>query len=192
MAQDRPKVIIIAGPTATGKTSLAIALGQELGAEIVNADSMQVYRGMDIGTAKPTAEERSKVVHHLLDVVYPDEPFNAAIYRSLALSCIEDIVGRGKICIVVGGTGLYIRTLLGGLFSCPPPDPDLRARLIHEYEAYGPQEMHARLTNVDPEAAQKIHPNDKIRVTRALEIYELTGRRPSELGQKHGFQERPL
>ena len=185
-------MIIIGGPTAAGKTSFALSLAKDVDGEIVNADSMQVYREMDIGTAKPTKEERAAVPHHMLDVVYPDEPFNAALYRSMALSCIEDIVGRGKVPIVVGGTGLYIKTLRGGLLSCPEVDPELRARLAREYENLGPLQLHKRLEKIDPDMAKKIHPNDRIRVTRALEIYELTGSPPSELARGHGFSERPF
>jgi len=188
----KPKVIIIGGPTATGKTSFAISLAKELNGEIVNADSMQVYRDMDIGTAKPTKEDRSAVPHYMLDVVYPDEPFNAALYRSMALPRIEEIASRGKVPIVVGGTGLYIKTLRGGLFSCPEADPELRARLIREYETLGPMELYKRLKQIDPDIANRIHPNDKVRVTRALEIYELTKKRPSQLAKGHGFRERPF
>ena len=188
----KPKVIIIGGPTATGKSSFAICLAKELNGEIVNADSMQVYREMDIGTAKPTQEERAAVPHHMLDVVYPDEPFNAALYRSMALPRIKEIASRGKVPIVVGGTGLYIRTLRGGLFSCPEVDPELRNRLIREYETLGPKEMHKRLEHIDPDTAHRIHPNDKVRVTRALEIYELTKKPPSQLAKGHGFRERPF
>lgn len=192
MGYRKVKVIIIGGPTATGKTSLAIWLAKAIGGEIVNADSMQVYRNMDIGTAKPTSEQRSEVPHHMLDVVEPDQPFNASLYRSMALPTIEGIDRRGKVPIVVGGTGLYIKTLRGGLFSCPPADPELRKKLNWEYQQYGPQRMHARLAEIDPEAAARIHPNDRIRITRAIEIYQLTKKRPSELASQHGFRDRPF
>jgi len=188
----KPKVVIIGGPTATGKTSFAISLAKELDGEIVNADSMQVYREMDIGTAKPSKVQRATIPHHMLDVVYPDEPFNAALYRSMALPAITDIWERGKIPIVVGGTGLYIKTLRGGLLLCPEADPDLRARIREEYESLGPEHMYERLQQLDPEAAKKIHLNDRIRVMRAIEIYELTKRRPSELAKNHGFREKPF
>ncbi len=122
----RPKVVVLAGPTASGKTSLAVDLALEFEGEIVNADSMQVFRGMDVGTAKPGEEERKSVPHHLLSVADPDEPFNAAAFRVMALAAVRDIHARGKACFVVGGTGLYIKGLLGGLFRCPPSDPALR------------------------------------------------------------------
>ncbi len=140
--QRRPKVIVIAGPTASGKTALAVDLARSLSGEIVNADSMQVYRGMDIGTAKPTYEERRGIPHHLLDVVNPDEDFNAAIYRRMALPIVKEICSKGKTCLVVGGTGLYIRGLIGGLMESPPSDPELRERLRMECEIHGTAKLH--------------------------------------------------
>ena len=192
MREPRAKVIIIGGPTATGKSHLAISLARALGGEIINADSMQVYRKMDIGTAKPTAEQRALATHHMLDIVDPDEPFNASLYRSMALPIIEEISAKGMVPIVVGGTGLYIRTLRGGLFSCPAADPELRHRLVKQYEEQGAQAMHRKLEEIDPEAAARIHPNDKIRVTRAIEIYKLTNKKLSELARRHGFKDRPF
>ncbi len=126
MVAKKDKVVVIAGPTASGKSGLAVELSLRLRGEIVNADSMQVYRYMDVGTAKPSAKERQSVPHHLLDVVDPDQEFNAALYRSLAVPTIQEVLARGKVCFVVGGTGLYIKTLLGGLLQCPPADPVLR------------------------------------------------------------------
>lgn len=187
-----PRIIIIAGPTASGKTSLSVQLAAKLQGEIVNADSMQVYRGMDVGTAKPTLEERNGVPHHLMDVVDPDEAFNAAIYRSLALPLIKAIRARGNHCLVVGGTGLYIKSLMGGLSDCPPSDPQLREALRRECDAKGPASLHERLGGIDSEAAAKIHSNDRVRIVRALEIFSLTGRRPSELNQEHRFRDRPF
>ncbi len=189
---DNPKCIIIAGPTATGKTSLSVALAKVFDGEIINADSMQVYRGMDIGTAKPTREEQSGIPHHLLDVVNPDEDFNAAIYRAHALPLVSDIVSRGKVCFVTGGTGLYIKSLTKGLFHCPPSDPEIRESLRRECEAHGPNMLHERLKQADPESAGKIHPNDKVRIIRALEIAQLTDRLPSDLIEQHGFSDSPL
>ena len=188
--KEAQKIIILAGPTASGKTSLSLRLAEHLGAEVVNADSMQVYRRMDIGTAKPGAEERKRVVHHLLDVAEPDEEFNAALYRSLALPVLRALDSRGKMGLVVGGTGLYLKSLLGGLFHCPPKDPALRASLQLEYERLGSLRLHERLRLLDPESARKIHPNDHIRVTRALEIIALAKRSPSQLIQEHRFGER--
>ena len=187
-----PNCIIIAGPTATGKTSLSVALAKVFDGEIINADSMQVYRGMDIGTAKPTPEEQSGIPHHLLDVVDPDEGFNAAIYRSFALPLVSDIVSRGKVCFVTGGTGLYIKSLTKGLFHCPPSDPEIRESLHRECEAHGTKALHERLKQKDPESAGKIHTNDKVRIIRALEIAQLTDHLPSDLIEKHGFSDTSL
>ena len=183
----KPKIIVIAGPTASGKTRLSLELASALGGEIINADSMQVYRGMDIGTAKPTPEERKGIPHHLLDVVDPDEEFNAAIFRLMARPLVTDIVARKKTCFVVGGTGLYIKSLLEGLFECPPSDIKLRESLRLECEAYGSLRLHERLKRLDPESAAGIHPNDKVRVMRALEIIHLSKRRPSDLAREQGF-----
>lgn len=189
MTDDRPRLIIITGPTASGKSSLAVDLAIELGGEIISADSMQVYRGMDIGTAKPTTKERRGVRHHLIDVVDPDEEFNASIFRSLAEAVIGGITARQKPCFLVGGTGLYIKTLLGGLFECPPADPELRKKLFRECDEYGPSDLHQRLEKLDPESAQKIHPNDRARLIRALEVIALTDQPLSSLVQGHGFKE---
>ncbi len=188
----RPKVIVIEGPTASGKTSLGVELALTLGGEIINADSMQVYRGMDIGTAKPTLEQQKGIPHHLLDVVKPDEEFNAAIYHSMARPLVIDVCARGKICLVVGGTGLYIKGLLGGFFKCPPADHVLRESLLEEYQHYGPERLHKRLMRLDTESASKIHPNDRTRIIRALEVVYLTDRRPSDLIREHGFGDSPL
>jgi tRNA dimethylallyltransferase len=187
-----PKVIVIAGPTASGKTSLGVELALALGGEIVNADSMQVYRRMDIGTAKPTSEEQKGVAHHLMDVVDPDEEYNAAMYRSMALPIITDILSRRKMCFVVGGTGLYIKSLLSGLFECPPADPELRESLYRECDLLGTGKLHERLKHLDPESAGKIHPNDRVRLIRALEIIQLTNRLPSALSGEHGFRDSHL
>jgi tRNA dimethylallyltransferase len=192
MTDDRPKVVVITGPTASGKSSLAVELARYLGGEIVNADSMQVYRGMDVGTAKPSIMERGSVPHHLLDVVDPDEDFNAARYRSLAMPLLMDIASREKVCFVVGGTGLYIKSLLGGLLECPPTDPELRKEMLREWEGHGPICLHERLKRLDPESARKIHPNDKVRVIRALEVIHLTHKPFSSLILKHDFKDRPF
>jgi tRNA dimethylallyltransferase len=192
MTNSGQKIVIIAGPTASGKSGLAIELALYFGAEIVNADSMQVYRGMDVGTAKPSIGERKGVPHHLLDVVDPDEDFNAALYRSLAISALRDIASRGKACFVVGGTGLYIRSLLGGLFRCPEQDPVLRRDLNREFEEYGLPFLYERLQGLDPESARKIHPNDRVRIIRALEVTQLTGQPLSSLIQEHDFHDSPF
>ncbi len=188
----RPKVVVLAGPTASGKTSLAVDLALEFDGEIVNADSMQVFRGMDVGTAKPGPEERKSVPHHLLSVANPDEPFNAAAFRAMALATVQEIHARGKACFVVGGTGLYIKGLLGGLFRCPPSDPALRQSLMEEASRSGGMALYRRLENMDPKGAASIHPNDLVRVTRAIEIAVLTGRPPSEIRDAHSFAEEPF
>jgi len=193
MSEDkRPKVIVIAGPTASGKTDLAVDLARALSAEIVNADAMQVYRGMDIGTAKPTHREQRGISHHLLDVVNPDEDFNAAIYRRMALPIVNEICSKGKTCLVVGGTGLYIRGLIGGLMESPPSDPELRERLRMECEIHGTAKLHEKLESLDPERAESIHPNDGVRIIRAIEINYLSDLRSSDLMKRHGFRERSL
>ncbi len=189
-ANRKPPLIIIVGPTGIGKTRLSIALAQEFSGEIVNADSMQVYKLMDVGTAKPSPEERKLVPHHLLDIVYPDEPYNAARYRSDAEEAIKDISSRGKLAVAVGGTGLYIKALTRGLFPCPATDDVLRHALTRELEEKGLDQLYAELRQVDPDAAQRIHPNDKVRILRAIEVFRLTGRPISVCHSGHGFSER--
>ena len=186
------KIVVITGPTAAGKSSLAVELALRIGGEIVNADSMQVYCGMDIGTAKTPVEERGGVPHNLLDIVNPDEAFNAAIYRSLALPVIEEISVRGHVPFVVGGTGLYIKTLLGGLLHCPTSDPGLREKLNRQSDENGLESLYGRLKALDPDAAQKIHPHDKVRILRALEVIELTQTPFSLLARKHRFRDSPF
>ena len=183
----KPKIIVIAGPTASGKTGLAVSLAQSLGGEIINADSMQVYRYMDVGTAKPTLEERRGVIHHLLDVVEPDEDFNAAIYRGMALPLAKGICAKNIPCFIVGGTGLYIKSLLGGLVELPPSDPMVRERLHLECVRKGAPKLHQRLARLDPESAESIHPNDRLRIIRALEIIQQTRKPASDLMKQHRF-----
>lgn len=183
------KVVVIAGPTASGKSGLAVELSLLLHGEILNADSMQVYRYMDVGTAKPSLSERRAVPHHLLDVVDPDEEFNAALYRSIAVPVIQDLVSRGKVCFIVGGTGLYIKTLMGGLLQCPPADPVLRQRLRDQANSHGLDLLYGRLKELDPVSAKKIHAHDRVRILRALEVIELTKKPFSDLVQNHGFQD---
>jgi tRNA dimethylallyltransferase len=169
------KFVAVLGPTASGKSALALALAERTGGEIVACDSQQVYIGMDIGTAKPTADERRRVPHHALDLARPDEPFHAARWAAVARAAIADIVARGRLPIVVGGTGLYYRALVTGLFEAPPPDEAIRARHREEAAAGGVEALHARLAAVDPEAAAAIRVRDLVRINRALEIYEQTG-----------------
>jgi tRNA dimethylallyltransferase len=166
---------VLVGPTAVGKTELAVRIASEIGAEIVSADSRQIYRFMDIGTAKPTREELSVVKHHMIDIADPDEHFGAGQYRTLALSVLNKLAARGKLPLVVGGSGLYIRSLVEGFFPAPAVDEDIRRRILKEAEECGTEPLHRRLREVDPEAARRIHPNDLQRISRALEVYEQTG-----------------
>lgn len=182
----KPRILIVTGPTGCGKTDFGIRLAKEFKAEIVNADSRQVFRGLEVGSAKPTGEQRAAVPHHVVDVVDPDQPFDAAQFRELALAAIADILGRGRRVLVVGGTGLYIKVLRGGLFAGPPRDPAIRSRLDAE-ETAAPGTLYRRLSEADPEAAHKLHPNDRFRLIRALEVYELTGRPISEWQAEHAF-----
>lgn len=191
-SSDRPKVVVISGATASGKSAFSVNLALSFGGEIINADSMQVYRGMDIGTAKPSASERRGIPHHLLDVVAPDEEFNAAIFRSMALPVVRQIQARGKVCFVVGGTGLYIKTLIGGLIPCASSDSQLRISLEQEYEDRGFEYFYEKLQEMDRPTAASLHPHDKVRLIRAAEIMLLTGRRLSDLRETHNFRERHL
>ena len=171
-----PNALILTGPTGSGKSALALELAPRLNAEIISADSMTLYRGMDIGTAKPTAADRARVPHHLIDVLDPWESASVAWWLDRAVACVRDIEGRGKAALFVGGTPFYLKALLCGLFPSPPVDQDLRGRLEAEAEAAGPAALHARLAGVDPGSASRLHPNDVRRVVRALEVWELTGR----------------
>ena len=189
MSEKKP-ILIIAGPTAVGKTDASILLAQEIGAEIVSADSMQIYRGMDIGTAKPTPEQRKLVYHHLIDVVAPDQPYSVGDYLRDARAAIDGIISSGGSPIVVGGTGLYIRALTRGLFHGPPADLELRERLLTR-EAEESGILYSDLVKVDPEAAIKIHPNDLRRTVRALEVYYLREKKLSTFQREHAFQDKP-
>ena len=179
-------ILVITGQTASGKERLAAAVAARLGGEIVSADSMKVYRGMDIGTAKPSAAERCAVPHHLLDVADPGETFSTARWLRLAEEAIAGVRARGRTPVVSGGTPLYLKALLEGLFEGPSADPCLRERLANEAGALGTPALHARLAQVDPAAASRIHPNDLRRITRALEIWELTGTPISQLQKQWG------
>ena len=183
------RITAIVGPTATGKSEVALRLAEAHDAEIVSCDSMQIYRGLDIGTAKPTVEERARVPHHLIDVAAPDESFSAARYAELADRAIADSAARGRRAIVVGGTGLYLRALRWGLMEAPPRDEELRARLSDEERAQQGS-LHARLTQLDPEAAARIAPRDLVRLVRALEVHALTGRTISAHHAAHAPVER--
>lgn len=171
-----PELLVITGPTATGKTALGVRLAELLGGEVVGADSMQIYRGMDIGTAKPTPQEMRGVRHHMIDVADPAERFSAAKYAAMASRCVDDILARGRVPIVVGGTGLYIDALLRREeFAAAPGDSGVREALEAEYDALGGEAFREKLAAVDPERAAKLAPGDKKRLVRALEVYRLTG-----------------
>jgi len=181
------KLVIVQGPTASGKSELAVRLAEQFAGEIINADSMQVYRSMNIGTAKPSADQRRRVPHHLLDIVDPDQTFSAADFCREAEMIISDIARRGKNIIVCGGTGLYIRALTKGLMDSPAGDADLRSELQDLAIREGSGVLYRRLAEVDPVSAKRIHPNDQFRIIRALEVYQLTGRPISELRGEHQF-----
>ena len=181
------RLVVVAGPTASGKTALACDLAERLDAEIVSADSQQCYRGLDAGTAKPTAEERARAVHHLLDVAEPEDQLDAAAFVQLADAALADLAARGKNALVVGGTGLWIRALLHGLVDAPGASPEFRAALREELAARGPAALHARLREVDPESAERIRENDRVRIERALEVHALSGRKLSDLHREHAF-----
>jgi tRNA dimethylallyltransferase len=191
MEKRKPKIIVIAGPTASGKTATGIELAETFGGEIVSADSIQIYRHMDVGSAKPTAEERSRVPHHMIDIRLPDQPYSAGEYMREARQCIERILETGRVPIVVGGTGLYIRTLLRGVVDSAPTDPHVRARLKNEERTGGPDTLYEKLKVLDPEAASKIPRSNLYRIIRALEVVELTGKKMSRLHREHAFEDRP-
>ena len=182
-------LVIVLGPTAVGKSEHAIELAQRFDMEIINADSMQVYRGMDIGSAKPSPAQRELVTHHLIDIKNPDEDFSAAQFRKEALNSIASLHRKGKQPLLVGGTGLYIRALTRGLFPAPPADQRLREELKEQKKNKGKWYLHRELTKIDPAAASRIHPNDTFRVIRALEVFHLTGKSISEQHQNHQFKE---
>ena len=167
---------VLTGPTGSGKSQLALTLAERLGAEIVSMDSMALYRGMDIGTAKPSSEERRRVPHHLIDVLDPWESASVAWWLRRAAECCREIEARGRRVLFVGGTPLYLKALMRGLFDGPPADENLRRRLTEEADRLGPPPLHARLATVDAVSAGRLHPNDIRRVIRALEVWELTGR----------------
>ncbi len=187
----RPALTVICGPTAAGKTALALQLAEEVDGEIISADSRQVFRLMDIGTAKPTAEEQQRARHHLIDVAWPDEEFNAAHFLTHAEPAINDIMQRAKRPLLVGGTGLYIKALTEGLLEAPSADQAFRDHLHARAEQEGRPALHAELARVDPDSAARLHPNDLIRIVRALEVYEQSGRPLSALQDHHGFSGQP-
>ena len=189
---DKIKIIVIVGPTASGKSALAMELSERFDGEIVSADSMQVYRYMDIGTAKPVKEQREKIPHHLIDIADPDEEFTAARYSDEASKAIREIHERGKNVFVAGGTGLYIKALTKGLFKGPGSDVRLRNEFaILGSGSEGTRYLYEKLKEVDPEAASRIHPNNAARIIRSLEVYYLTNKPISVFQKEHNFSEEP-
>ncbi len=172
--------VVVVGPTASGKTSLAIELAKRIDGEIVSADSMQIYKKMDIATAKPTEKERSLAAHHLIDIIEPDESFSVAMYKQLALDAIKDIVSRGKTPIIAGGTGFYVDTLINNTEFLDYDKSDIREVLERQADEQGVEALFSQLEAVDPETAAKLHINDRKRIIRALELYESTGKTMSE------------
>ena len=184
-------LVVLCGPTGSGKTSLSLALAARLPIEVISADSRQVYRRMDIGTAKATPAEQAAVPHHMLDLIDPDQEFSVAEFVAGARPLIKEIAQRGSLPCVVGGTGLYIRALLGGLAPLPSGDPKLRKELHQREVSAGDGTLYRDLLTVDPVAAEKIHPNNLVRIVRALEVFYLCGRRISELKSEHDFSDQP-
>ena len=180
-----PRIAVICGPTGVGKTTAAIEAASALDAEIISADSMQVYRYMDIGTAKPSTLEQARIPHHMIDIVDPDEPFDAQRYADMSQNLIFKLAEQGVPVLVAGGTGFYIRALIHGLFESGSGNSEIRLNLNKEAEAKGTDELYQRLCKCDPDAAAKIHPHDAFRIVRALEIYETTGQPISACQQEH-------
>ena len=188
----KPKIIVICGPTGIGKTAVGIQLAEKLGGEIINADSMQIYRYMDIGTAKPTVDEQKRVPHHMIDIVDPDEDFDAVRFAQMAREKAMQLHHKGILPVIVGGTGLYIKALLQGLFRSSPVNPAIRVRLNQEAAENGSRFLYERLEQVDPDTADRLHPNDAYRIIRALETIESSGRSISEHHQEHRFADEPF
>lgn len=182
---DKPKVIVICGPTASGKTSLSISLAKKINGEIVSCDSMQIYKEMDIGSAKPTVEEMQEIKHYLVDFVSPEKRYSVSEYKEDASKAIEEIINKGKTPIIVGGTGLYLNSLIYNIqYNEMEVDLNYRRELEKEAEEYGLEVLYNRAKEIDPEAMEKVSANDKKRITRVLEIYNATGRNKTELEKK--------
>jgi len=188
----KPRLLVITGPTASGKSDLALQLAESLNGEIICADSLTIYRGLAIGSAKPTLEQQQRIPHHLLDIRDPTEPFTAADFRELATEAIMDCTARGKRPILVGGTGLYLRSLLRGLNKAPGEDPALRKQLLKRAEQEGGEVLLAELGRFDPATAQRLHPNNMLRIIRAIEVYLCSGIPLSQFHAEHRFSETPF
>ena len=191
MSCDLPKLVIILGPTACGKSELAIKLAVDIGFEIISADSLQIYKHFDIGTAKPAVQTLSSIAHHLIDIVKPDCEFNAGLFRKNAIQVIDILLTKNKKILVVGGTYLYVRVLTEGLIEGVEPDSNYREQLKTERYLYGNQYIYKQLIRCDPESAKNIAENDYVRIERALEVYHLTGIKMSQLQKQHSFSEKP-
>lgn len=189
LSREKPKLIVVLGPTASGKTELALEIAGRTGACVISADSVQVYRHFNIGSAKPTEEQRKGTPHFLIDVVDPDEDFNAGIYMRLAFDQIKRLVADGRKIVVVGGTFLYVKALLYGLLKGVEIDREFRNSLARERDEKGVASLHKRLESVDPASAERINPNDYVRIERAFEVYHVTGERMSDHQRRHGFSE---
>jgi tRNA dimethylallyltransferase len=187
---EAPRLAVITGPTGVGKSELALRAALELDGEIINADSLALYRGFDLGTAKPSPADRARVVHHLIDVLDPDESFDAAAYLRAARPLVDRLNRAGRPALAVGGAGFYLRSLTAGLFDGPGRDAQFRASLAAEAAAGA--DLHARLTALDPETAARLAPADRVRIERALEVHHLTGRAISHWQQEHGLGEKPF
>lgn len=190
MTEARPPLAIICGPTGAGKSDLALALAGDLGGEIINADSLALYRGFDIGTAKPSPADLARVPHHLIDLLNPDEDFDAAAYLKKARPIVKELALRNAPALAAGGTGFYLRALTRGLFDGPGRDDAFRARLAEE--AASGADLHARLKKADPESAARLAPADRVRIERALEVFHLSGRPISQWQKEHALAERPF
>jgi tRNA dimethylallyltransferase len=185
-------LIVIVGPTAVGKSEIATVVAKSLGTEVLTADSRQVYRGMDVGTDKPGLDERDGVPHRLIDLVEPDQPFNVGLYRRHALIEINRLHGEGRVPVVVGGTGLYVRVLIHGLCEGPSAHWSLRTQLLSQAHGKADTHLHHALAQVDPELAGRLHPHDSVKIIRGLEVYHLTGRPLSDVHRSHAFRETPF
>jgi len=186
---NKTRIVAIVGPTAAGKSQVALELAANINAEIISADSMQVYRYMDIGTAKPTPDEQKKVRHHLIDILYPDEEFSAALFKQEAREAIYSVDRQGKVAIVAGGTGLYIKALTRGLFKGPGADQELRRVLRKKAAITGNESLYKELSELDPVTAARLHPNDSFRIMRAIEVWQLTKKTLSEYHENHSFRD---
>ncbi len=191
-ACERRPLVVLLGPTAVGKSRIAVQVARHFGTDVLTADSRQVYRGMDIGTDKPTAEERQNVPHRLIDLADPDQVFNTGWYRRAALVEIDRLYAARQLPFVVGGTGLYIRTLVRGLCAAPQADPHVRAELMKISKEQGRDRLYAELVRVDPNTAARLHPNDTAKVIRALEVYRLSGQPMSAMHRQHQSQDAPF